>query len=239
MSEDRKISERYRELGAEEPPRHVDEAILAASRRAVHVHPAPLVPPTGRRRWYFPVAAAAIIMLSVAVTWHMQVDEGPDPNGYIASAPAPEAPREAPAEKKTEMQAAPAARPFTPDPPRESREQAAREAPARAAPQAVPQAAPQAAPPVAASRMEERARESAPVAGARAPEGIRGSEAARADRALGKISEPTVEPPEKWLERIAALRKEGKHEEADKALEEFRKRYPDYKIPESALRLPR
>jgi hypothetical protein len=231
MSEDKKISERYRELGAEEPPRHVDEAILAASRRAVHVRPAPLVPPTGRRRWYFPVAAAAIIMLSVAVTWHMQVEEGPDPNGYIASAPAPEASGEAPAEKKAEMQAAPAAKPFTPDPPRESR--AARDEPARAAPQAVPQAPPQAAPPVAASRMEERVRESAPVAGARAPE------AARADRALGKLSEPTVEPPEKWLERIAALRKEGKHEEADKALEEFRKRYPDYKIPESALRLPR
>ena len=213
MSEDKKISERYRELGAEEPPRHVDEAILAASRRAVHVHPAPLVPPTGRRRWYFPVAAAAIIMLSVAVTWHMQV-EGPDPDGYIASAPAPEASREAPAEKKIEMQAAPAAKPFTPDPPRESR--AARDAP-----------------PVAASRMEERAREPAPVAGARAPE------AARADRALGKIGEQATEPPEKWLERIAELRKEGKHEEADKALAEFRKRYPDYKVPESALRLPR
>jgi hypothetical protein len=219
---DPKVSQRYRELGAEEPPRHVDDAILAASRRAAHVHPAPLVPPTGRRRWYFPVAAAAIIMLSVAVTWHMQVDEGPDPDGYAASAPSPEAPLEAPAEKKIEMQAAPAAKPFTPDPPRESRDQAAPEAPARAAPQA--------APPVAASRMEERARESAPVAGARAPE------AARADRALGKVGEQATEPPEKWLERIAELRRQGNHEEADKALEEFRKRYPDYKIPESALK---
>ncbi|MDF3011078.1 MAG: hypothetical protein K0S03_1874 [Burkholderiales bacterium] len=190
---DPKVSQRYRELGRQEPPRHVDDAILAASRRAVRVRLAPLVPPTGRRRWYFPVAAAAIIMLSVAVTWHMQVEEGPDPNGYVASAPSPEAPKEAPAEKKIEMQAAPAAKP----------------------------------PPAAASRMEERARESAPVAGARAPE------AAREDRVLGKIS---AEPPEKWLERVAALRKEGKHEEADKVLEEFRKRYPDYKIPESALK---
>ncbi len=198
MTEDKKISERYRELGAEEPPRAVDEAILAASRRAVHVHPAPLVPPAGRRRWYFPVAAAAIIMLSVAVTWHVQL-ERPDPDGYIASAPAPEAPKDVLAEKKTEMQAA-------------------------------PQAAPPAAPPVAASRMEERARESAPAAGARAPE------AARADRSLGKVAGQSAEPPEKWLERIAELRKAGKHEEADKALEAFRKRYPDYKIPESALK---
>src|SRR5688572_8589764 len=211
MNEDKKISERYRELGAEEPPRHVDEAILAASRRAVHVHPAPLVPPTGRRRWYFPVAAAAIIMLSVAVTWHMQIDEGPDPNGYIAPAPAP-----------AEQHAAP--------PMEEQEQKLERQAPFAASPSPAPQVAPQAAPPVAASRMEERARESAPAAGARAPE------AARADRALGKIGEQATEPPEKWLERIAALRKEGKHEEADKALEEFRKRYPDYRIPESALK---
>ena len=168
---DPKVSQRYRELGRQEPPRHVDDAILAASRRAIRVRLAPLVPPTGRRRWYFPVAAAAIIMLSVAVTWHMQVEEGPDPDGYIASAPAPEAPKEAPAEMKIE--------------------------------------------------------ESAPVAGAPAPE------AARSDRMLNR---QIVEPPEKWLERIAALRKEGKHEEADKVLEEFRKRYPDYKIPESALK---
>jgi hypothetical protein len=44
------------------------------------------------------------------------------------------------------------------------------------------------------------------------------------------------EPPEKTLERIAGMRREGRHEEADKALEEFRKRYPDYKLPESVLK---
>jgi hypothetical protein len=228
---DPKVSRHYRELGTDEPPRHVDEAILAASRRAVHVHPAPLVAPTGRRRWYFPVAAAAIIMLSVAVTWHMQV-ERPDPNGYVASAPAPAAQQE---ERKAEVQPAPAAKAFTPDPPRqEARDQAIREAPARAAPQATPQAAPPlpeaAAPPpeVAASRAEERMRESAPMAGARGPE------AARADSLFRK--QLADEPPERWLERIAELRKQGKHDEADKALEEFRKRYPDYKIPEAALK---
>ena len=34
MSDDPKISTRYRELAPEEPPRHLDEAILAAARRA-------------------------------------------------------------------------------------------------------------------------------------------------------------------------------------------------------------
>ena len=41
-----------------------------------------------------------------------------------------------------------------------------------------------------------------------------------------------VEPPEQWLERIAELRKQGKHEEADKALAEFRRAYPDYRLSE-------
>jgi len=36
--------------------------------------------------------------------------------------------------------------------------------------------------------------------------------------------------PERWLEQIAELRKEGKHDDADKLLAEFRKTYPDYRI---------
>lgn len=200
----RRVSQRYRELGAPEPPRQVDEAILAASRRAAEMHPAPLVPPTGRRRWYFPVAAAAIIMLSVAVTWHMQV-ERPDPEGYVASAPVPAA-----SAPKAEAMRAPAA----PAQEREARAMADTQIQAQRS----------------AAARDRRMQESAPVAEARAPE------TARADRMLGK---QMTEPPEKWLERIAELRKQGKHEEADKALGEFRKRYPDYKIPESALRLPK
>jgi TolA-binding protein len=50
---------------------------------------------------------------------------------------------------------------------------------------------------------------------------------------MGKLAQ---EAPEKWLERIAQLRKEGRHDEADKALAEFRKSYPDYKIPEAMLK---
>jgi len=52
MADEREISQRYRELPREEPPRHLDDAILAAARRAAETRPAPLVVPTGRRRWY-------------------------------------------------------------------------------------------------------------------------------------------------------------------------------------------
>src|SRR5688572_15170204 len=85
MTDDRDISRQYRELPREEPPRHLDDAIRAAARRAVGTRPAPLVVPTGRQRWYFPLAAAAVIVLAVAVTMH--VERGP-PGEEVAPAPA-------------------------------------------------------------------------------------------------------------------------------------------------------
>jgi hypothetical protein len=48
-------------------------------------------------------------------------------------------------------------------------------------------------------------------------------------------AERDVATPEQDLERIAGLRKQEKHDEADKALAEFRKRYPEYKIPPAML----
>jgi TolA-binding protein len=47
---------------------------------------------------------------------------------------------------------------------------------------------------------------------------------------------PSPKPaPEQWLQGIADLRRQGRHEEADKALAEFRRAYPDYKISEAIL----
>jgi hypothetical protein len=224
---DPQVSRSYRELGAEEPPRAVDEAILAASRRAIsdemRSRPAPLVVPTGRRRWYFPVAAAAIITLAVAVT--VQVErQKPDDELIVATAP-PEARKEEPAvpeEKKQRAfkapveQAKPAPKPFAADPPAElaksNQEARARSDAARDSVVAAPAPAP--APEPARREMESQRPQASTSAGA---------------RATGQL-QSKVETPEAWLERIAALRKEGKHEEADKALAEFRKRYPDYRL---------
>ena len=57
---------------------------------------------------------------------------------------------------------------------------------------------------------------------------------ARAVEARDKLAQEP-ETPEKWLERIATLRAEGRHEDADKALAEFRQRHPDYRIAEPML----
>jgi hypothetical protein len=45
-----------------------------------------------------------------------------------------------------------------------------------------------------------------------------------------------AEPPERWLERIAGLREQGRDREADESLAEFRRRHPDYRIAEPMLR---
>ena len=85
--------------------------------------------------------------------------------------------------------------------------------PAQPAPQAPAPAQMRAAP---APRADDAARDRA--------------ESSLATGAMSKRLQEAEETPEKMLERIAELRKAGKHDEADKALVEFRKRFPDYKL---------
>lgn len=191
MTEDRKVSQRYRELPREEPPRDVDDAILAASRRAS----APR-----RFAWYVPLATAAIIVLAVAVTVHL---ERPRPDLEVAEAPvAARAPQreEQPQASKREKSA-----------PREDARLADLYKPTPAAPQ--PAAPPAAAP----SRAENQS--------------TMGERRAATDR----VAAAAARSPEQWLQGIADLRRQGRHEEADRELAEFRKRHPDYRIPEATL----
>ena len=46
------------------------------------------------------------------------------------------------------------------------------------------------------------------------------------------VSEAKERTPEKWLEDIRKLKTEGKASEAERELAEFKKRYPDYILPE-------
>jgi hypothetical protein len=77
-------------------------------------------------------------------------------------------------------------------------------------------------------------RSAAPAAAERPAVGsLRDSARPREDStALAKRAEPT-ESPERMLERIAALRREGRQKEADDLYAEFRKRFPDYRIPDA------
>ena len=229
MEDDKDVSRRYRELGGEEPPPALDARIRAEARSALETRAAPLVPPTGRRRWYFPVAAAAVIMLAVAVTMQVEreqpqevampekqkVEEAkPQPPAHadaLAKRPEPRPFAEAP-KTRAPAEAAPAGARSRQDFTRDNRER--QEPPAATPPTAAP-----AAPPAASAEAEPQRKLQAEVASG----------------ALAR-SKAAEEAPEAWLERIARLRAEGRHDEADKALAEFRKRYPDYKIPPETLR---
>jgi len=107
MSDEKKISGRYRELPREEPPRALDDAILATSRRAVK----------GKSRWYVPLAAAAIIVLAVAVTVHVEREQpgeeivsATEPKPFAVEPPPPEAEQQA--RRKEKAAAAPSAPPI-------------------------------------------------------------------------------------------------------------------------------
>lgn len=77
---------------------------------------------------------------------------------------------------------------------------------------------------------EQVGRASAPAADQAAP-------AAGVSGALSAAKPPEkAESPERWLERIAGLREQGRDREADESLAEFRRRHPDYRIAEPMLR---
>src|SRR5881392_3724845 len=121
---DPKLSQHYRDLEALEPSRELDQTILAAARRAKDSAHAPLVAPAGRHRWYYSLAAAAVLVFAVALTMHIERQQPdteaaappsvPKPKtearGVIETKPAAEAPA-----KPAPPAEAPRAPAFVPD----------------------------------------------------------------------------------------------------------------------------
>jgi len=64
----------YRAGASEEPPAHLDAAILAAARREVGARPQPLS--RGLRRWRVPVSLAAVVVLSVSLVTLVREEGG-------------------------------------------------------------------------------------------------------------------------------------------------------------------
>ena len=77
-----------------------------------------------------------------------------------------------------------------------------------------------------------------PVAASGRPAPRASAELRRSDegaRAAASVPAYALQSPEQWLQGIADLRRQGRHEEADKSLAEFRKRFPDYRISKEVL----
>lgn len=259
-----RLSEAYRELGAPSPPEALDEAILAAARRAAR---------PWTQRWAVPLSLAAVLVLSVTVTLRMQVEQpGVEQVAQQAkeTAPASPVPPAAQAEARLKLKVDEQMKPSAAAPSRDRPAKTAKaEPPSEPLPEPKPFAdqrrnqvavapapaarpaptAPAAPAPAVSSRADMRSAESGVTGGAARQmeeRTARDAEAAArapqvgAVQALGKRSElaaakTALDAPERELERIAQLRREARHEEADKALAEFRKRHPDYRIPEAML----
>src|SRR5262245_11238045 len=238
---DPKVSRRYRELGAEEPSRELDQAILSAAHRAADKPHAPLVTPAGRHRWYFAFGAAAILGLAGAVT--VQVEhQRPDPEAIpVSPAQAPAAPPERKEGFKDLEERKPERRSRSDSVSVQRAQEQARDTPPAASRPAEPQPAAPALPEKpqesAAAEADTRARgamQSAEVQRRAEPQAAPEPRAGVLQDRVAASSAPVS--PEHLLERIAELRKQGRHEEADKALAEFRQRYPDYRISEEMLK---
>jgi len=224
---DEQLSRLYREADRIEPPRALDAAILAAAREAVK--PAP-----PRRAWWqawtLPMGVAATVVLTVTLTLMVQqeqerpMSEAPPTQGAPATAP----------QEKPDAAADLAVKPAAP---REAKQEAVkREA---EGPAVAPAPAPETAAPAGAvaprAPMAEFAESVAP---ARPAAVMRQQAAPAADAVESRAKsaplrkEAVGAAPAQWLEDIREMKKQGKEKEAAEALAEFRKAYPDYRLPE-------
>lgn len=240
---DDKLSHHYGKLPRDEPPPAVDAAILSAAARAVHSRP--------RRNWAGPVSIAAVLVLGIGVSVRMQMEQpgvetALPPSEQYGEQPSPPPAADVPAQSATSQpapaKAAPPARtlerrnlsepPIPAAPPRPFADSVAPSSPppALAVPASPPPApaesvrnVPPAAPPAAEAAAASRSQ----AAPARAKREDAADTAETRALMKSSISNRAAE-----LDRIARLRADARHDEADKALDEFRRRHPDYRIPE-------
>jgi hypothetical protein len=248
-----KLTAAYRALPREEPGTALDAAILAASRRA-------LAKPSASRRWAAPISIAAVLVLAFGVTLHMQREQPgvESPEVYTAPAPAtrpqPPAPQPPPTARTQEMT------PEPPPPKPQALQARPEKKPVAAAKRdEAPKAKLEAKPQANEMRAEESERRDAADALAKdanvqkeanlrqapasAPDmpaapparaSAAASAAAPAQRAgIAADAQGAIDEPTRELEAIAKLRAESHTEEADKALAEFRRKRPDYRIPDA------
>ncbi|MGQ0750811.1 MAG: hypothetical protein ACT4PS_09780 [Betaproteobacteria bacterium] len=235
---DQGLARAYRDAAREAPPQELDAAIRAAARREAQARPRSLdederspdqarAGPASRRHWQVPLALAAVLVLSVSiVTLHREETQLPPPAPPRSEPPAMPDLRDAPAAPVQPRPQVPARKPA----PEASRE--AMRVPEQS-PRAEVEARGDAALGAAASKAEE--------AGSEARQLFRGPRAAQAPQRAAEQTAPATalaadEPPAKWGERIMALRRDGKADEADALLAEFRKRHPEHQVPEAWLR---
>jgi len=237
--DDARLEALYRKLPHAEPDARLDSAVHALAQRAVAQ---PRTHMRTRARWLPVSAAAAVVLIAAGIVLRIgpQMQQRPAalqetaPSATLQSTPA--AKMESAPAAKTQSEPAPA--PSSPAP-------AAPAPPPAAAPElrkseAAPKPAPRAFPaPVATMR------EAAPAATTDAKSATPAAAAPmRMKRAMTDsagaqtLAAPAAQDgnvtlyPEHWLANIRQMLRDNQREEALRSLAEFRKRYPDYRLPD-------
>lgn len=246
---DTHMEELYRKLPQAEPDARLDSAVQAMARRAVTTT-RPAARATSRRRWLPMLSAAAVVALAVGFAFRLGPQLWQRP---AAVAPAEPVVAPAPQEMQTESAAdsmhAPTAHakpalesvPAAPAPAAKATpqvlqkvENAASRPVSRAFPPpasalrepapASPAAEAKSTPPAPAMAEPMRARQPAPMESAGASMQTLAAPAT-ADRNATLY-------PEHWLANIRQMLRDNQREAALRSLDEFRKKYPDYVLPD-------
>jgi hypothetical protein len=255
------LRRRYREIATEEPSAVIDAAILARARAARPARSRWMGPVSIAAVLVLGIGVSLRMQLEQpGIETSDPLREASPPSEYSLppaaepSAPPPSAATDAAKPSSPPKPAAPksladAPRPqqgasaFTPSPPPAAERQRPAAPPVSPPPAAnalprAPAAARMPEPPVRSEGAPAMGRvQEAPAAAAPAPLRAKREDAqldALGVRELRKSVAAEADPARE-LERIAKLREEGKNDEADAAFAEFRRRHPDYRIPEAML----
>jgi hypothetical protein len=231
---DSKVSRAYRAASSDGPPAAIDAAILAAARER-QTRTVRRARPS-RVRWFAPVGVMATIVIGVSITLllereHPELTEGRvSPAGPPLAAEASNLPAAASAKPK------PAGRALA-DVSAKKEAVVAGQSMAERVPGSLESAppAPIAFPAEARSKSAAARIMEAPAAAATDSTGA-GPAGANA-RVPASVSAPMQQPgarsAEAWLADIAALRQQGREQDARAQLAHFRKSYPNHPLPDS------
>lgn len=222
---DEEIARLYRTLAKEEPPEALDAAILAAARREANR-------PSLGRRWAVPVSVAAVFVLAIGLTLEIR-DESPGVEAPTAAPPVrPDATESATVrDEKTAPSLREEKRSAPPATTREREPKPAREGP-RFVPPPPPATSNIAPTPVQAMPRAPAASGAAPSAEKRIAVPAAAPRSAASDLAV-QSARARTDDPAAALEAIAKLRAAGRDAQADRALEDFRRRFPDYRMDDA------
>ena len=239
--DDARLEALYRKLPHAEPDARLDSAVHALAQRAV-AQPRPHM----RARWLPVSAAAAVVLIAAGIVLRIapQMQQRPAtlpetaPTATLRSVPTTSLqPESAPAESAPAAGSPAAAVVPTPPPAAPSPHMRRLEAAPKPAPRAFPTPAMRKAEPAPAAAEAKTTTPAPPMAAA--PMRAENADAQSAPAVPApNLAAPAARDsnaslyPEHWLANIRQMLSENRREAALRSLAEFRKRYPDYRLPD-------